>query len=523
MKARANMSLAELARGVPGVKLIGDGAVTVGGITYDSRKAGPGDLFVAVPGTRQDGAGFVPQALAAGAAAVLSTDERAAGKAPAIIAADVRLAMGRLAARLAGFPDRRMTVIGITGTNGKTTITYILEAVLAQAGLKPGVIGTVNHRYGGRIRPANTTTPESVDIFEMMMEMENTGVTHAIMEVSSHALDQKRVSGLTVRSAAFTNLTRDHLDYHRDMEEYYAAKKKLFTEVMAGAWTEEGRADGEAAAAVNLDDEYGLRLFNELAGKKVRVIGYGIKAERAEVRALAVKLSARGLSARVVTPEGTSEVSSRLVGGHNVENILAAWALAASLGIAPQTIAEGIAGLTRVPGRLEPVENGAGITVLVDYAHTPDALEHAVKACRSLAPKRLITVFGCGGDRDAGKRPIMGRIAVAGSDLAVITSDNPRTEDPERIIASIVAGARETRAKMLDARELAAGANGLIGYAVEPDRKSAIRLAVAAAKKGDMVLIAGKGHEDYQILGTSKIHFDDREEAGEALKERGEK
>jgi UDP-N-acetylmuramoyl-L-alanyl-D-glutamate--2,6-diaminopimelate ligase len=343
------------------------------------------------------------------------------------------------------------------------------------------------------------------------------------MEMSSHALDQKRVSGLTVKRAAFTNLTRDHLDYHRGMEDYYAAKKKLFTEVIAGTWTEEGRALEPAAAAVNLDDEYGARLFAELNKKNTRLIGYGIKGERAEVRAEEVKLSASGLRARIVTPQGPSDVSSRLVGGHNVENILAAWAVAMSLGIDPETIAAGIAGLERVPGRLEPVANRAGITVLVDYAHTPDALEHAVHACRSLAEKRLITVFGCGGDRDQGKRPIMGRIAVAGSDLSIITSDNPRTEDPQKIIAQIAEGAGETGARMIAARELAAGADGLAGYSVEPDRRAAIRLAVAAAANGDIVLIAGKGHEDYQILGTSKVHFDDREEAAEALKGRGKK
>ncbi len=523
MKARAKITLAELARGLAGVRLAGDGSVTVAGMTYDSRQTGPGDLFVAVPGTRQDGAGFVPKALAAGAAAVLAASKQAAQGAPAIIAKDVRLAMGRIAARMAGFPDRRMTVIGITGTNGKTTVTYLLEAVLKQAGLTPGVIGTVNYRYGKKVRPANTTTPESIDIYEMMMEMENAGVTHAIMEMSSHALDQKRVSGLTVKRAAFTNLTRDHLDYHRGMEDYYAAKKKLFTEVIAGTWTEEGRALEPAAAAVNLDDEYGARLFAELNKKNTRLIGYGIKGERAEVRAEEVKLSASGLRARIVTPQGPSDVSSRLVGGHNVENILAAWAVAMSLGIDPETIAAGIAGLERVPGRLEPVANRAGITVLVDYAHTPDALEHAVHACRSLAEKRLITVFGCGGDRDQGKRPIMGRIAVAGSDLSIITSDNPRTEDPQKIIAQIAEGAGETGARMIAARELAAGADGLAGYSVEPDRRAAIRLAVAAAANGDIVLIAGKGHEDYQILGTSKVHFDDREEAAEALKGRGKK
>lgn len=518
MKAIKEIALGDLVRGLAGVRAVGDAGVRIKGMAYDSRRCGPGDLFVAVPGTRLDGSGFIARAMEAGASAALAR-EVPPGVSGAI-AADVRLAMGLLAARLAGHPDREMTVIGVTGTNGKTTITYLLESILREAGARPGVIGTINYRYGSKTMPANTTTPESVDVFEMLGEMRAAGVTHAVMEVSSHALDQKRVSGLRLRLAAFTNLTRDHLDYHRDLTDYFAAKKKLFTEVITGEWTEEGgSAGGPPVAALNLDNEAGARLCAELKQRKVRVIGYGIKAQSADVKASDLSLSASGLSARIAAPGQELRVSSRLVGSHNLENILAAAALALALEIDPRAIENGIGKLTRVPGRLEPVDNDAGIKVLVDYAHTPDALEHAVTTCRSLAPRRLITVFGCGGDRDPGKRPLMGRIAVSGSDLAVITSDNPRTEDPQKIIEQIVAGVNAGARRLGQGEDMSG--QGEKGFAVEPDRKKAIRLALAAAGRGDIVLIAGKGHEDYQIMGTRKVHFDDREEAGEALKGRG--
>jgi len=510
------MTLAELARAVPGAEISGDGAVAVTGVSYDSRKVEAGDLFVAVPGVNDDGARYIPQALSAGAVALLKRTNNGAQPAPVIHAPDVRLAMGLIAARINRRPDLDLGVAGVTGTNGKTTVTYLLESILKAAGERPGVIGTVNYRFGEKTWPAPTTTPESVDIMEILAEIKTMGATHAVMEISSHALDQKRVAGLSISAAAFTNLSRDHLDYHADFEDYYQAKKKLFTEVIAGEW-KEGPKAGAPCAAVNLDDEYGRRLFKELGGADVDLIGYGVSADGARISARDAGFSERGIKARLVTPAGEASVSSRLIGAHNLENILAAAALAMGMGVELDAVAKGIENLASTPGRLEPVENDKGVAALVDYAHTPDALEHAVTTCAELKRGRLITVFGCGGDRDPGKRPLMGAIAVAGSDLAVVTSDNPRTEDPIAIIEQILEGARSTDKKELNHDK---ALNGEHGFVVEPDRARAIELAVSLARPGDVVLIAGKGHEDYQILGTEKIHFDDREQVAGALEKK---
>lgn len=504
-----NITLAELAAGLPGTKLVGDGRVKVSGIAYDSRKVQPGDLFAAIPGVKADGTQFIDQAVTAGAAAALAVKAPERVRVPVLEARELRKALGQAAGRFYGHPDHELILIGITGTNGKTTISYLLEAIIQAAGGRPGVIGTVNYRFAESAWPADNTTPESVDVFKILAEIRLRGATHAVMEVSSHALDQARVSGLWFRRAIFTNLSRDHLDYHKGFEEYYQAKKKLFSEVLMGAWAADVPRDGpKPIAAVNLDDEYGKRLDTELKAAGVPVHGFGIESKEARVRATDTLISDRETKATVVSPEGTLNVSSPLLGRHNVENILAAVTVALSLGISGPAIEQGLRQLGKVPGRLEPAPNAAGITVLVDYAHTPDALSHAVGTCKALTRGKLITVFGCGGDRDRGKRPLMGRIAVQGSDLAIVTSDNPRTEDPDFIIQEILNGV-----KTLNVVE---GKN----YQVQPDRRKAIQLAIATARPGDLVLIAGKGHEDYQILGATKIHFDDREEAAKALEER---
>lgn len=526
------ITLDRLTRGIAGLRLVGDPEVRVDGISYDSRRVGKGHLFAAVPGTRVDGARYISQAIEAGARAVLTTSANGAIKVPAVIAPDVRLAMGQLAARIYGHPDHDIEVVCITGTNGKTTTSYLLEAILQKAGKRPGVIGTVNYRFGSSIQPANTTTPESVDIFSTLASMKQGGATHAVMEISSHALDQRRAAGLRVRYAVFTNLSRDHLDYHADLEDYFAAKRRLFTEVITGKWVADApSAETGPVAMINLDDPYGVRLKKEVGKLGIRCLGFAVENRDAEIRAREIQISDQGLNMILTLPGAEFPVRSALIGLHNVENIMAAAAAAHVLGLAPEEVAEGVAGLSRVPGRLEPVPNPQGITVLVDYAHTPDALDHAVDTCAAVARGRLITVFGCGGDRDRGKRPIMGGIAVRGSDLAIITSDNPRTEDPDSIIAMVREGAIEAGGTELKKKDMGGewrGPEGKRGrrpaaFVIEPDRRSAIGLAVGIAKRGDLVLIAGKGHEDYQILGTEKIHFDDREEAAKALSEREDK
>jgi UDP-N-acetylmuramoyl-L-alanyl-D-glutamate--2,6-diaminopimelate ligase len=509
--------LGDLLRGIPGASLQGDPKTLVTGISCDSRRIARGDLFAAIPGAKADGAAYIPQALAAGAAAVL-TAKPIALPAPTIVAPDVRLVMGCLAARLFDHPDHRVEILAVTGTNGKTTITYLLESILAAAGLRPAVIGTVNYRFGSRVHPSENTTPESLDILRMVAEMEERGATHVILEVSSHALHQRRVSGLRLRRAIFTNLTRDHLDYHRDLEDYFQAKRSLFSEVIAGKWACDAPvADLPPLAVLNLDNESGRRLMSELGALSIPRRSFGL-ARLADVRAKDVESSRAGIKATVISPEGRLQLHSPLVGAHNLENILAAVALTLAMGIDKEAVEAGVAALARVPGRLEPVANAEGFDILVDYAHTPDALAHAVATCRDLKPNRLIAVFGCGGDRDRGKRPVMGRIAVESCDFTVVTSDNPRTEDPLAIVAEILAGIEGLPARRLEPGERPAP--GEKAYLVEPDRRAAIRAAVRAAAAGDLILIAGKGHEDYQLLRSGKIHFDDREEAAKALKER---
>ncbi len=530
MSSGHSASLAELARGLPGVSFAGDPGVIITGISYDSREVKPGHLFAAVPGTRTHGNRFIPGAIEAGAAAVLADSAAPDLPVPVVQAPDVRMAMGALAARMYGHPDHKLFVIGITGTNGKTTTSYLIESILNQAGMRTGVVGTVNYRFESLQKPAGATTPESADLVHTLACMQAAGATHAVVEISSHALHQKRVSGVCIRHALFTNLSREHLDYHADMEDYFQAKRGLFTEVIQGRWNPDPPANRTSPVAViNLDDPYGRRLHQELESRGTKCLGYGLRSPDAKVRAEKVSVTRDGLSAEIIGLPKTVNVSSRLVGSHNLENILAAAAMARVLEVGPESVEQGINRLQCVPGRLERVSGDEEITVLVDYAHTPDALEHAVKACQEVTGKRLITVFGCGGDRDQGKRPVMGAVAVENSDAAIVTSDNPRTEGPLSIIRMIIAGIERTGATEISgekAKELSGRARPWPAkkvYVVEPDRRKAIQLAVNMAGPGDVVLIAGKGHEDYQILGQEKIHFDDREEAREALEERQER
>ena len=476
------------------------------GLAYHSAAVREGYLFAAVRGLREDGKRFIPDALSRGARFLLLEQVLESQTGVQIVVPDVRAALARLSCAFYGHPSSSMVLIGITGTNGKTTTSYLIESILKEDGRKVGVIGTVNYRYPGREMAAATTTPESLDLQRTLREMRDAGVTHAILEVSSHSLHLQRVRGCDFDVALFTNLTRDHLDYHLSMEEYFRAKQLLFTQALA-----ESRKE-KRFAVINIDDPRGDELSRVAAGSPIR---YGV-IQRGEIWPETVEEGADGVRCRVVTPRGSWETSSPLIGRHNLYNILGAVGSAEALGVPPQAIASGIARLQRVPGRLERVPAADGIRVFVDYAHTPDALERALETLRRLRPARLIVVFGCGGDRDRGKRPVMGKVGAAGSEVAIITSDNPRTEDPLGIIGEVEEGARSTGRRKFPSLEMSAGFDSP-GYALVPDRREAIRAAIGLARSGDVVLIAGKGHEDYQVLGHGKIHFDDREEAAEAL------
>ena len=495
------MRLGELLASLGTVDIRGGTDVEVRGIAVDSRQVRPGDVFFALPGARTDGRQHVAEAVARGArAVVVDGDVPMTGVAVVRSPAPRRL-LGLVAARLAGDPSAALTLVGVTGTNGKTTTTYVLESIWREAGLRPAVLGTIAYRCGSTVRPAALTTPEAPVLQALLAEMRAAGATHVAMEVSSHALAQERVVGCRFDAAVFTNLTRDHLDYHGDLDRYFAAKARLFLEYLPAG----GKPD--PVAIVNVDDPVGARLAATLA---TRCVPVG-RTPRAAVRPREVDTTLAGT--RGVLEVGGEELpfTCRLVGAAHVENILAAVATAWALGVPREAIARGVAAVEPPAGRLEQIA-GSGFTVVVDYAHTPDALSRVLAVLRPLTRGRLVTVFGCGGDRDRGKRPLMGEAAARGSDLVVLTSDNPRTEDPARILADIEVGVRAAGMQAL--RRPAPGARG---YLVEPDRPRAIVLAVGVARPGDLVLVAGKGHEDYQIVGTEKRHLDDREEVRRAL------
>lgn len=488
-------------------------------VTSDSRAVTAGTLFVAVAGTAVDGHDFVDDAVRRGCAGVVLEKGRGrSGKAKSlpvcIEVEDSREALGLIAAAFWQEPARRMTMIGITGTNGKTTSAYLLETLIRKAGGRPGVIGTVNYRYDGKVLPAAHTTPPPETLQRLLREMADSGVTHVIMEVSSHALEQKRVAGLSFDVALFTNLSRDHLDFHGDMESYFASKKRLFAEYLK-----------PGGVAVVLDalagDPWGGRLLAEVAGgggkageKQPTLLRCGIG--KGEVALKTARQELAGLTLELAVPQGSVEIHSPLVGEFNIRNLLGVAAVGSALGYAPAVIAQGLSEAQGAPGRLERVVSASGIEVFVDYAHTPDALENILHTLRRLAKGRLVVVFGCGGDRDQGKRPQMGAIAGRLADVAVVTSDNPRSEEPGAIIAAIEQGLRTTP---MERRPLAMLQSHptLRGYEVIPGRKAAIRAAIWHANPGDIVVICGKGHEDYQIIGTTRLFFDDRLVAQEML------
>ncbi len=501
------ISLPRLLAGLEGCRIQGDAELVVTGVAYHSGQVRAGEVFVALKGARTDGHRFVADALSRGAAAIVSEAELTAPAGVTVVRVpQARLALAHLSAALYGHPSRELTLVGITGTNGKTSTTYLLEAILSSAGHRVGVIGTVNYRALQKTWPAPVTTPESLDLQRLLRAMRTAGVSHVCMEVSSHALDLNRVDRAAFDVGVFTNLSQDHLDYHRDLDDYFAAKSRLFLELLAN-----GGAPG--LAVLNLDEPRGHELRRRV---RVPVLTYGCHPE-SQVRPLTYKFSPNGIQARITSPMGEMEIDSRLVGPFNLANILAAAATALGLGLGPEDVARGIAALRGVPGRLERFGPPEGPAVFVDYAHTPAAVTQALGALQQLNFARIITVLGCGGDRDRKKRPLMGRAAAMDSQLVVVTSDNPRSEEPLAIIQEIEPGLAPAGLTKISE---AAAKRAAKGYVVAPDRREAIRLAVSLARPGDAVLVAGKGHEDYQICGAERRHFDDREEVAQALKDK---
>ncbi|HEU0141319.1 MAG TPA: UDP-N-acetylmuramoyl-L-alanyl-D-glutamate--2,6-diaminopimelate ligase [Bryobacteraceae bacterium] len=465
----------------------------VAGLEYDSRRIQPGFLFFAFEGARADGRKYARQALDKGAVAVVGESPPPADFQGAWIeVAHGRQALATIARNFYGKPDERLFLTGITGTNGKTTTSYLIDSVLRAAGKTTALIGTIEYHLADEILPAVNTTPESLDLFRLFAELERRGGTHVTMEVSSHALALGRSFGLRFHTGVFTNLSRDHLDFHKTMEDYFAAKRRLFTGY---------GAPPPPFAVLNSDDEHG-RGMEVPAG--THVFRYGLDADR-EIRASNIVSGFTGLRFDVVSPEGSFEIQSPLVGRFNVYNILAACCTGMSYGFTPETIARGIAECGPVPGRFERIDEGQRFLVVVDYAHTDDALRNVIGVARSLSPRRVITVFGCGGDRDRTKRPLMGMAAGELSDFVVLTSDNPRSEDPLSIINDALVGLGRYDTP----------------HVVEPDRMKAIHRAIQEAGESDIVIIAGKGHEPYQVLKDRTIDFDDREAARSVLQKLG--
>ena len=507
------MRLAELLTALPAerapLSVVGSTEVPIRGLAIDSRAVAPGDLFVALRGAQADGHAHLAQALALGAAAVVVEalpPELALGARPAIVVGDTRRALAPLAARFYGHPSEELTLIGVTGTNGKTSTTYLIESMLLAAGRHPGVIGTVEVRYAGeRLRSINTT-PESLELQRILRAMRNRGIDAVAMEVSSHALSIGRTDGCRFAVAAVTNLTQDHLDFHATMEAYRDAKLRLFRDALRPG----------AGAVVNLDDPSAGHFLAAAERAGARTLGVARKAAPgAAVWLDQAELTLAGTRAQLRLPSGPLAVDLPLLGDFNLENLLVATGCAIALELAPEAIAGGAARCPQVPGRVERVDPNRpdSPTVLVDYAHTPDAVDKLLRTVRPMARGRLIAVFGCGGDRDRGKRAPMAEAVARWSDRAIATSDNPRSEDPERILDDVVAGLRGLERVEPSALDAAARS-----YARLVDRREAIALAVGIARPEDTVVIAGKGHEDYQIIGRERLPFDDRSEARRALR-----
>ncbi|PKN04903.1 MAG: UDP-N-acetylmuramoyl-L-alanyl-D-glutamate--2,6-diaminopimelate ligase [Deltaproteobacteria bacterium HGW-Deltaproteobacteria-9] len=502
------MELRQLLKGVDIIEHTADQIGDVSSVCYAADQCKSGSLFVAIQGLVHDGHDFIRQALDNGARFIVhQKDIHVPDGVMAIRVPDSRRALGQLAKNYFGDPSSRLTLIGITGTSGKTTVAYLLESILTAAGFSCGVLGTVNYRYNGKTIPAPNTTPESFEMQKILSEMQSSGVTHVIAEISSHALDLRRVDDCAFDLGIFTNLSPEHLDYHHDMEDYFRAKKRFFTEILP-----QSKKSSPRKMVINRDDPWGRRLFGEIG---MSALSYGLEKGN-ETTVDSEEITLEGIKALISLSGRKIAVTSRLIGRFNLSNILAAAAAASALGVAPSATEAGINHMSLVPGRLERIDSTAGVHVFVDYAHKPDALKQVLQNLDKLKQKRILTVFGCGGNRDRAKRPLMGETASRYSNLTILTSDNPRKEEPLAIIGEIEAGIdRQKTVKVSpDHPELPQGMNA---YMVIADRKSAITAAVNLAEAGDIVLIAGKGHEDYQIFGTKKIPFDDRIVAKQAL------
>lgn len=498
-----SISLRELSALVPGSRVHGDDGVQVSGVTSDSRSVGPGDLFAAMVGGTHDATRFAPGAVERGATAVLCSRPLEV-PVPTLVVDDVRAVLGPIAQRVYGNPTYILHTVGITGTNGKTTVSYLLESVLAHAGLVPSLLGTVALRGPAGEEPAQLTTPEADAIARFAHRQLAAGARSLVMEVSSHALEQRRVLGMRFEVAAFTNLTQDHLDFHGTMDAYGAAKVKLFTEY------------APKTSVIMIDQPFGRALAERVRGLRVQQVltcSADPQGASADFKVREYTSSRTGIEARLATPQGEVELRSPLFGAHNLENILVVLGSAYALGVDLKVAAQALSTAAGAPGRLERVAHPGDVLVLVDYAHTPDALERALRALRPLTRGRLFAICGCGGDRDRTKRAPMGEAAAREADLAILTSDNPRTEDPAAILAEMEPGAQRAKPRL----EAGALAQANSGYTVVIDRTQAIELALRAARPGDSILLAGKGHETYQIVGKVKHDFDDRLEAARAI------
>jgi UDP-N-acetylmuramyl-tripeptide synthetase len=511
------MKLHDLLKSTQARRIYSDGdswhEAEISSIHYRAQEVLPGGLFVAVKGLAADGHDFIDRALARGAKAIV-TQKPVDADSIIIEVENTRRALARISSEFYHNPSGKLVIIGVTGTNGKTTTAYLIESILLKAGIRAGVIGTINYRYAGKVFNNPMTTPESADLQKIFAEMLEHGITHIVMEVSSHAINFHRIDCCNFDLGVFTNLTQDHLDFHGDMDTYWLCKKSFFTEIL-----NPGGGDTKSSAVLNCDNKYGRELFEELPGNNISVGNSKNNMVYPEI----LKQDLTGMEGTFFSPEGNYNIKSSLAGQYNVENLLCAAGTGFALSIKEDIIASGLKEVNSVPGRIERIDNNLQRFVYVDYAHTPDALGNVLSTLKSLTQQRLICLFGCGGDRDKAKRPLMGEIAAEISDLLIITSDNPRTEDPVDIINQILAGIGKASSRRIDESELNQGCwrlpAGIKGYLVEPDREKAIFLSVKASLPGDTIIIAGKGHETYQIVGDKRLSFDDREVAKAVLKD----
>jgi UDP-N-acetylmuramoyl-L-alanyl-D-glutamate--2,6-diaminopimelate ligase len=488
------MKLKEILSDLPveNIIVLGDVNIDVFGVSRDSKAVSKNYAFFALPGHNTNGTKYINEAIKKGACVIINTSKSDTISAAQIVVDDIFMFMSLFCAKFYNYPDRELNIIGVTGTNGKTTVTYMIESILANAGIECGIMGTINYRYKSKVIEALNTTPPSCDIYKIMRHMVDSGIKHIVMEVSSHALSLGRTYGIDFDIAVFTNLTQDHLDFHKNMNSYFEAKSMLFR----GLGT--GTKRNKKYAIINIDDEYGQELSKTKIAAEIKLYST-LEKNNADFKAENIEITPCGSKFDLVFNDDEAKISIKHIGLHNVYNALAALAASIYCGVTFSKAVEGLKNSKQAPGRLERIDTvGTSFDVIIDYAHTDDALKNVLQAIKKIKPKRIITVFGCGGDRDRTKRPLMGRVAVEMSDFVFVTSDNPRTEDPNKIILDIEVGIKKAYKT---------------NYKVVADRQEAIKEAVIAADKDDIILIAGKGHEDYQIIGAKKIHFNDIEVA----------